>query len=549
MAKVFIFPKIVHITPSLFWILILNLFNLSLALWTTSGGSSSRSAQIFVSSFADPNTGVVVSHRLSLGLNAAYSPLETQNGLVVVTHTLGKEINFLDPNTGTFTATINVSSLFSDMFITSPPVLDSSGTLLILSFTSSFDNSTNVAAFAAVNGNGNTLASLEWGPIDISGIQAVSDILVTPTFALFLSKIGMYAKVDLKTQRVQISSSILCDVNDYFVSAPTQLDFSGSSFITVSKEGCVSAISGTNSRLLWSQTRWQGATGSVIAAPVVDFIGPSPNNTAQAYWLYTGGVICCAYTLTGNICSSWPDMCVSITSNGFVFSGLSIAPDSFDWHGGAVYASDTSGSLVFVSAVNGNSGASGSNTLPGPSYSSSVLIPNAWGAENNALLVLSSDVKESIFAVSAWQVGSNGDRTDDDPSDDDGQATTGLAWRLDLPKDLGSIQSRAGVCVLSDGRIVFISDLGDLVIISDATAALEIDGSLAVIVTSVSVTFGIVIFTAAFIWSRRQRRLVRLAMQQSEKEDTEIEEKSSSTQKNEESSGTSLDAPLLVSVN
>jgi hypothetical protein len=545
MAKVFIYPKIVIITSSLFWILLFYLFNLSLALWTTSGGSSSRSAQISVSSFADPNTGVVVSHRLSLGLNAAYSPLETQNGLVVVSHTLGNEINFVDPNTGTFTATINVSSLFSDMYITSPPVLDSSGTLLIISLTSLIDNSTNVAAFAAVSGNGNTLASLEWGPIDISGIQAVSDILVTPTFALFLSKTGMYAKVDLKTQRVQISSSVLCDENDYFVSAPTQLDLSGSSFITVSKEGCVSAISATNS---WSQTRWQGATGSVIAAPVVDFTGPSPNNTAQAYWLYTGGVICCADTLTGNICSSWPDMCVSITSNGFVFSGLTIAPDSFDWHGGAVYASDTSGSLVFVSAVNGNSGASSSNTLPGPSYSSSVVIPNAWGYENNALIVLSSDAKESIFAVSAWQVGSNGDRTDDDPSDDDGQATTGLVWRLDLPKDLGSIQSRAGVCVLSDGRIVFISDLGDLVIISDATAALEIDGSLAVIVTSVSVTFGIVIFTAAFIWSRRQRRLVRLAMLQSEKEDTEVEETSSS-HKNEEISGTSLDAPLLVSVN
>jgi hypothetical protein len=120
-----------------------------------------------------------------------------------------------------------------------------------------------------------------------------------------------------------------------------------------------------------------------------------------------------------------------------------------------------------------------------------------------------------------------------------------------LPKDLGSIQSRAGVCVLNDGRIIFISDQGDLVIVSNATTALEIDGSLAVIVTSVSVTFGVVIFTAAFVWSRRQRRLARLAMQ-NEKDDEEgggEEGKDKATIATAESEGSSLDAPLLVSIN
>lgn len=518
--------------------------HLSQSLWTTSGGSSTRSAQTLVSSFADPNTGVVISRRLHLDLNAAFAPLETQSGLLVVTHSTGSAFYYIDPNTGLFITTVNVSSLFSGMYISSPPSLDVTGTLLILSISSLADEkSSMVAAFSARDSSGKILGSLEWGPVDVSGVIPASDLLVTPTFALLVSQTGKYAKVDLSTQRVQLSTVSLCDQNDYITSAPTQLDLLGSSFISVSNGGCVSAISGTS--VLWSLPRWQGAVGSVIAAPVVDFSGPSPNNTARAYWLYTGGAICCSDVKNGDLCDSWPDLCVTTTSNGFVLSGLSIAPDSFDWHGGAVYASDTGGSLIFVSAVNGDTGSSRVNTLPGPSYSSSVVLPNAWGAENNALLVLSSDLKNSVFAVSAWQVGSNGDRADDDPSDDDGEATTGLAWRLDLPNDLGSIQERAGVCVLSDGRIVFIADQGDLVFVSDATTALEIDGSLAVIVTSVSVTFGVVIFTAAFVWSRRQRRLARLAMQ-NEKEGEEEEEKE---EKTSESEGTSLDAPLLVSVN
>jgi hypothetical protein len=531
------------------FLLFLNLVSQSQAIWQTSGGSSSRASQRLVSSFADPNTGVAVSHRLRLGLNAAFAPLETQSGHLVVTDAAGLAFYFIDPSSGSVVSTVNVSTSFNRMYISSPPSLDVTGTLVVLSMKSTNPDYSVAAAFSAEDTTGKAIGSLEWGPIDISGVVSASDPLITPNFALFVGRSGSFAKVDLTTQRVQLSSVQLCDQNDYISSAPTQLDESGLSFISVSNGGCVSAMNGP--KVIWSLSRWQGAVGSVVAAPVVDYSGPNPNNTARVYWLYTGGAICCSDTSNGDNCDSWPDVCVTTTSNGFVYSGLSIAPDSFDWHGGAVYAADTSGSLIFASAVNGDTGSSDASTLPGPSYSSSVVLPDAWGAENNALLVLSSDSKNSVFAVSAWQVGSNGDRADDDPSDDDGQATTGLAWRLDLPKDLGSIQSRAGVCVLNDGRIIFISDQGDLVIVSNATTALEIDGSLAVIVTSVSVTFGVVIFTAAFVWSRRQRRLARLAMQ-NEKDDEEgggEEGKDKATIATAESEGSSLDAPLLVSIN
>jgi hypothetical protein len=69
---------------------------------------------------------------------------------------------------------------------------------------------------------------------------------------------------------------------------------------------------------------------------------------------------------------------------------------------------------------------------------------------------------DAASSVSAWEVGNNGKDTDDDGTDDDGQATTGFVWQLNLPSDTGRIVV-PGAALLADGQNDFVDILSGAV--------------------------------------------------------------------------------------
>jgi hypothetical protein len=207
-------------------------------------------------------------------------------------------------------------------------------------------------------------------------------------------------------------------------------------------------------------------------------------------------------------------------------SGLAVAPDGYDWHGGRVYAADAGGTLFAVSALTGAVAATpsaaagacrplGTCTVPGAALGPPVLVPNAWGADNNALIVVATgsaaNASASSSSVSAFAVGNNGASGDDDAADDDGYASLVSPWQFTLPADVGAVTARGGPAVLVDGRVALVSAAGELVVVGRAHGAVDLDSPLLYLITGGCVGFGVVLAVGGFAYARARRRQARLA--------------------------------------
>ena len=473
-----------------------------------------------------------VTQRAAGGYSSTGSPLATPGGLLVLARSGGAELVLVDPVGLAPRVVVNISGeAFPGSALAAPPSLDDSGRTVVVALRRLAPGSAAFASAAAgvsvSAATGVAPGGVVWGPVDLGGLVPVADPLCSAGAAVFLGSDGAFSRVAVagapgggERDSAPISGSVpLCagDPADGVSAPPSLLSDTAGDFLVASQQGCVSAVSAAG-ELLWTLPRWANASGVVLAAPAGDD-GPAGHG-ARGYWLFTGGAMCCAQAKNGTVCGGWPDQCVELPATGDVLSGLAVAPDSFDWHGGAVYAADAGGTIFAVGAESGRVAASAAGLLAGAARSAPVVVPNAWGADNNALLVLTEGAAGSASAaVSAWQVGSNGAHDDDDAQDDDGYATTGITWQLTLPADLGAVSSRGGVALLPDGSLVAVSDAGELFVVGADRSPIEVDNLfLEVALTAGSVVAGLLLTGVAFFYARRKRIAARLEMEEEERE-------------------------------
>lgn len=292
----------------------------------------------------------------------------------------------------------------------------------------------------------------------------------------------------------------------------------------VSSNGCVTSIDDTTGKVLWTVPNTNlpfvttPMTMVVNAAPVVD------TGRNQGYWLYNQGIICCISTLNGTQCNLWSSVCVpfsSSTTNGTfplpvnVNTGLSVSPNTLDFHNGRLYCIGSDGTLYAIAADTGTVYASSPGLISnGISYTTPLIIPNGWGNRNHGLITVSSSSKDSSAIIGAWEIGNNGQEGDDDPTDDDGQGTTGYVWELHLPLDTGNILC-PGISVLSDNRLIVITTSGDVVVLGSASNAVEIDDPWveSVIITGVLIVSLSMVGGGYYIAHRQRMAAVSLELE------------------------------------
>jgi hypothetical protein len=467
------------------------------------------------------------------GLSASYSPLVTPDGLVALVSGHNDTVVFLDESFEVVHS-LNVTAACGDgtpsssssplPFVVAAPALDVDGTApgdgpsILLPLGGS-------GGCCCVGAGAGNFGQVGWRSA-AGGVVAASDPLVAGGAAWLVGSDGAAAKLSLLDGSLVASGAAeLCSTfgDDAVRSAATQLDDSGA-LVVVSAGGCVTALGNDGTRL-WSLPRAADpAKGDVLVAPAVD------PDVGQVYWLHAGGALCCALATNGSACgrvgadpkTTWPSTCVDLVDDGVpaasVPSGLAISPAEFDFHGGDIYAIGADGTIFAVSARTGDV-ASASRAVPATTFAAPLVVPDAWGPDNNALVVVSSASlynatpgdAPSSSAVAAYEVGNNGARADDDPADDDGRATTGFVWQLTLPHDAGSVVAR-GAAVLDDGSVVLVTGSGDVVIVGGAHAAVEIDSPWVESVVISGVVLGSLgILAAGFLVARRQRIATAMA--------------------------------------
>lgn len=440
------------------------------------------------------------------------SALVTNDDLIVVA-TSPDSVAFLDQNFDVLYA-LPVKVICGGV-LSGLPVLDVGHNIIILPVLAGSTQSSACAVSASTGGAG--LGSLAWGPVPL-GIGLVhSQPLVTSNVVWFINTNGTLRSLSTQNgAKVSSSQALMCgDGIPPSAAAITQLDPAGS-VVVVTASGCVTAIA-SNGTVAWHLPRQANVTtGAVSSPPAVDAA------SGRAYWVHPagGGALCCVSSATGATCPGWPSVCVglALAPGALVTSPLALSPDTYDWHGGDVYAISSDGCVVAVRAGTGSVAISSPGTVvESQVHAFPLVVPNAWGQDNNALLVVScgtnsgdnsSTVRSSI---AAFEVGSNGASGDDDAADDDGAATTGFVWRLGLPVDIGCVGLGGGAAVIGSSLLVS-SQEGDVIMIGPAHDAVEFDAPwLEPLLTGGVVAIGLVVSAGGWYWGHRHRRRALLA--------------------------------------
>ena len=185
---------------------------------------------------------------------------------------------------------------------------------------------------------------------------------------------------------------------------------------------------------------------------------------------------------------------------------MAVSPNTADFHYGRIYCIGSDGTLYAIAADTGTVYASNTGLISNSiSYTTPLIVPNGWGTSNHGLITVSSSTASSAAVIGAWEIGNNGQEGDDDPTDDDGQGTTGYVWELHLPIDTGGI-IMPGMSVLSDNRIIIVTTSGDVVVIGAESSAVEIEDPWieSVIITGVLIV-SLSMVGAGFYIAHRQR--------------------------------------------
>ena len=343
-----------------------------------------------------------------------------------------------------------------------------------------------------------------------------------------------------------VESAILCNTTtDVVDKAATALPNGG--FIVTSRGGCVTGFTFLG-QIAWNTTI--PINGSIVAAGIVVDVAES-----QAYLISKSGLLCCialgggggavksqftnatsSNTTTtppplraGADCAGWGTSCSDLTEIGAILpirSGLALSPKTTDFHNGQIYATDALGALFMVrtdSGIAGGSSQSGVFKAGSATYAAPALVNQAWGLSKNGLILVSEGGRNRTHAgacasvtkdgkghtpacVIALEVGSNGNRDDDDARDDDYYATIGRMWAVSLGPNVTA--NASGLAVHDDGRI-FVPTTHGLFVISGRPTSPPSGPNEALLegIAFGSVAFGVVALGVSLACVARQRRL------------------------------------------
>ena len=363
-----------------------------------------------------------------------------------------------------------------------------------------------------------------------------------------------------------VSQAVLCppntyvdDIPDGISKAPTALP-NGGGFLIVSRYGCLTGFS-SDGQVLWNASLSLSFNGSLVASDTV-----VSSADAQAYLLSHSGLLCCValggkgpgFPMAGSACAGWrklrtgpdPDLsslstCTDLTLAGAVLpirSGLALSPDTNDFHGGQIYATDAVGALLVVrtgTGVSGGSSQSGVFKAGSAMFAAPALVNAAWGETKNGLILVSAGGHNRSHAgacaainpsgggqgrvpacVIALEVGSNGDRDDDDARDDDYAATIGRMWAVSLGETC--VANASGFAIADDGRI-FVPTSQGLFVISGRPTSPSAGPNEALFegVAFSSVAVGIFALSASLGCVARQRRLKKARLVREARDDAQ----------------------------
>lgn len=343
--------------------------------------------------------------------------------------------------------------------------------------------------------------------------RVVSEPLVVNDYVYMVTANGSLLLLDISAGTSPSTSSDslpLCSRSDT-VHTPALLMNSASPPFTlflISEQGCAAGFDLAGQRL-WSANMSLSADDLVHVPPAAD----AAAGRGQALFVTSKGNMCCVDSKAGGQCKGWSARCVLVVQDDsqVPLSGLAVSPPSADFHSGLVYTLGSDGTLYGVSTLSGTVEGGAMPVAVPPISAAPVLVPNAWGAHNHALLVLSGPNKDQVGpTVLAISVGNSGSAVDDDDAeDDDGNAQSGLVWSVNLPPECGTTTPASGGISINDAGRVFVVCPNTIVALDAATAPTLPPGSVdleAVVVAVCVIAAMVVIGGMGFcVYKRRVR--------------------------------------------
>jgi hypothetical protein len=353
-----------------------------------------------------------------------------------------------------------------------------------------------------------------WGPVLLNS-SISQDLIVVGAAAWAVGDDGTAYSINIATGHVIGISQVQCNgQSDGFATAFTEVSVYESSVTAVTNGGCLVSLLPTG------KITWQTAP----MAPGVSFSGAVPpvvdTGMNHIYTVSLDGVLCCN-TGTGALgCRSWPRSCIHLPVSEAVIAGIALGPDSTAFHQGQIFVIDSAGTLFTAFAANGaNISSYGGTVTLGSVVVDPVVVPNAFGADINVMLVVTAD--ERLLAV---YVGDAALADDDNPSDDDGYGNAGLAWAFELRNSTmpaaviegTPLSTMPSFVVRDDGHIIVPLTSGYVVVVGPQHAAPS-DNSEAAVIAVISVVCVIVVAgVGVTLWCayRHRRRLKMAALEE-----------------------------------